>query len=201
MSMEMMKKGALALIGATAIVASGNVLAAGEIYDGSQSSTGPLTTASRSFTDSSATLVADVFGVETEITCSLTLDGVVAINSSGTSGSVTVSSGDVSGGFLCGLVELEFESNGGEDWVATTDESALASISDPRGNVPLTFQNVSVNLCGGATSVNTTFNNNGDGTLLSGDSTFEFVSAPVGSCSFTATLTPDGDDIDVVANP
>ena len=181
MSLQMMKKSALALIGATAIVASGNVLADIEIYDASQSPTGPLTSATRSFTDSSATLTANVFGVDTEITCALTLDGVVSVDPSGTSGSVTVSSGDVSGGFLCGLVELEFDSNGGDDWVAATTESNLASISNPAGNVPLTFQNVSVNLCGAPTSVNTTFNNNGNGTLLSGDSSFDFVSAVVGS--------------------
>lgn len=202
MSMKMMKKGALALVGATAIVASGNVLADIEIYDASQSPTGPLTNATRSFTDSSATLTANVFGLPTDITCSLTLDGVVAVDASGASGSVTVSSGDVSGGFLCDLVELEFGNNGGEDWVATTGESTLSSISNPAGDVPLTFDNVTVNLCGdNPVSVDTTFNNNGDGTLLSGDSSFEFVDAQVGTCSFTATLTPDGDDIDVVANP
>ncbi|MBF1802572.1 hypothetical protein [Alloalcanivorax profundimaris] len=203
MSIEIMKKGALSLIGAAAIVASGNVLADGEIYDGAQSPTGPLTSATRSFTDSSATLTANVFGNPTDITCALTLDGQVDIDASGTSGTVTVSSGDVSGGFLCGLVELQFASNGGQDWVATADEADLASISNPVGDVPLTFQNVSVNLCnnGNPVSVDTVFNNNGNGTLLSGDSTFTFDNAAVGGCSFTATLTPDGDDIDVVANP
>ena len=203
MSMKIMKKSALSLIGAAAIVASGNVLAAGEIYDGAQSPTGPLTSATRSFTDSSATLTAKVFGTSTNITCSLQLDGQVVIDPSGTTGSVIVSSGDVSGNFLCGLVDLKFASNGGQDWVATASEADLASISNPVGDVTLTFENVAVNLCNGGdpVSVDTTFNNNGDGTLLSGPSTFTFDNAPVGDCSFTATLTPDGDDIDVVANP
>jgi len=203
MSIEMIKKSALSMIGAAAIVASGNVMADGEIYDASQSPTGPLTSASRSFTDSSATLTANVFGMDTDITCSLRLDGNVSIDAGGTTGQVVVDGGDVSGGFLCGLVELQFASNGGDDWVAEADESDLASISNPVGDVNLTFDNVRVNLCnsGNPVSVNAVFNNNGNGTLLSAPSSFSFAAAPVGNCSFTAVLTPDGDDIDVVANP
>lgn len=184
----------------TLIIASGTVFADAEIHDESQFPSGPLTTITRGFTDSSTILNANVFGVPTDITCSLTLTSVVEVDSSGTSGSITITGGEMSGGFLCGLVGLEFQSDGADDWVATFDESALGSINNPVRDVPITFQGVSISLCGSGLAVPAVFNNNGNGTPLSEDSTISIAAWP-GSCFLTTTLTQNGDDIDIVTNP
>lgn len=127
------------------------------------------------------------------LTCNLSLDGEVEANATGDGGTLTVTGGSVTGGFLCGTVSLS-----AFPWVSQeVPESALATLSNPNQDVEVTFEGVAVNLCGSGLTVTAVFNNNGT-SALSAPSSFTFVDVPLvgSSCRLDGALTVEGDDID-----
>ncbi|MBM7335614.1 hypothetical protein [Alloalcanivorax marinus] len=186
-----MKKALMAVVAGAALTGAVSAQAqVGEIYEAGNSGN-PLTTADGTF--SGTTTLA--YGGGPNITCTLTLDGTVEVDSGGATGRITVTDGDISGGFLCGLVSIS-----GFPWVSNdVAASDLAPISSVAQDVDIVFEDqIDVNLCGNDLDFTAVFNNNGT-TVNSAPSTFE-VSNTLGSCSLVGTLTVQGDDIDAVQN-
>lgn len=128
------------------------------------------------------------------LTCTLSLNGTVERTDEGVD--IRVTGGSVSG-FLCGVVTLQ-----GFPWTASVPEALAPTQAASDVPVPVTFDGVSVNLCGGPYSVSTTFSNGPTpGAVPNLElSSFTFAGAALGpNCSVSGTLnvTSLANDIDV----
>jgi|TARA_R100000501_G_C2628558_1_gene122862 hypothetical protein len=183
------KKALMAVVAGAALTGAVNAQAqVAEIYeDGNPGN--PLTTADGTF--SGTTTLS--YGGGPDITCNLSLDGTVDVNTGGATGNITVTDGDISGGFLCGLVSIS-----GFPWVSNDIAAAdLGTISNPDQDVDVVFEDqIDVNLCGTDLDFTAVFNNNGS-SLNGAPSSFD-VTGPIGNCDLVGLLSVEGADIDAV---
>ncbi|ERS11802.1 hypothetical protein Q668_18325 [Alcanivorax sp. PN-3] len=185
--MKNMKKALIMAIGGAALMGAASAQAAVNGYQGGV----VVSSASATF---AGTTVLTRTGLPS-LTCTLSLDGTITRTATGAD--IEVTGGDVTGSFLCGTVALQ-----NFPWTASVPESAAPTAAASNVPVPVTFNGVSVNLCGGPFSVDTTFTNGPTAGAVPNvePSSFTFAGAALGSnCSVSGTLSVTNmvDDIDV----